>query len=86
MILILLSQLITIAALLTIYSYRITLFNTVFNLVSTAVILAFIPNFITSLLLSREIINGIESQIGFGITGAIATIFLWYVLKDIPCK
>ena len=82
---IILSQLIAISALITIYKYKTLIFNNVFNLVSTAIVLAFIPNFLTSLLLSTNSISAVQSQVEFGITGSIATLFLWYVLKDLPC-
>lgn len=61
------------------------LFNNLFNLVSGVILLAFIPNFITSLSLENNYINFIESQILFGITGSIALISLWVILKNQQC-
>lgn len=84
MILIIISQIIVIGSLITMYKYKSILFTNLFNLVSVAIVLAFIPNFITSLLISTNNINNVEAQVEFGVTGAIATIFLWYVLKNIP--
>ncbi len=82
---VLLSQFITIASISTCIIYKQCLFSTLFNLVSAIVLLAFIPNLITSLSFANKYITFIESQILFSITGFIALVFLWVVLKDKSC-
>lgn len=62
-----------------------SLFTNLFNLVTGVVLLAFIPNFITSLSLAAGHINFFESQVLFGVTGTIVLIALWVILKDEKC-
>lgn len=59
------------------------LFNNMFWVVSVGVLIAMIPNFITSLYLSEGIITVYLSQWLFSITGGIVITFLWYLLKDV---
>ena len=81
MFLILYTELVITALLFCIYTYRVILFKNLFSLILVSVVLAFIPNFITSLLLSSSAISNTESQIAFGLTGSIVLIFLYQVLS-----
>ena len=83
---IILSQLVTIGCLITIYTYRCNTFKTMFGLLTTGLSLALLPNFLTSLFLYTGYITDLQSQIEFGITGFIASVFIYYALKDVPCS
>ena len=80
MILILYSQCLTIVSLWAILKYK-EYFTNLFWLVSTGVLIAFIPNFITSLYINIQGISAIESEIYFSITGGIVLLFLWKILS-----
>lgn len=81
MFLILYTEIITCLMLCFIYNYRVILFNNLFYLILTSVTLAFIPNFVTSLLLNTSTISNTQSQVAFGVTGSIVLIFLYQVLS-----
>lgn len=85
MILILYSQLLTIVCLYIIVIYKQELFTNLFWLVLSGVLIAFIPNFATSLVVSTGSINTMQSEILFSITGAIVLTFLWKVLSNKQC-
>lgn len=76
-------QIVVVLAITTCILYKY-LFADLFTLVSAIVLLAFIPNLITSLSISNNYITDIESQILFGITGFIVLVSLWTVLKNKP--
>lgn len=59
------------------------LFKSLFWAVLIGVLVAFIPNALTSLALSNNVISYLEAQIFFNLTGAVVIMFLWYLLKDI---
>ena len=80
MILILYSQCLTIVSLWAILKYK-EYFTNLFWLVSTGVLIAFIPNFITSLYINIQGIGAMESEIYFSITGGIVLLFLWKILS-----
>lgn len=83
-ILLLLIELLIAATFYSLLLYK-ELFNNLFNLVSTIVLIAFLPNFLTSLLLLNNTITIGQSQIIFSITGAIVYITLWRLLKNYQC-
>lgn len=85
MIIILYSQLITIASLYILVKYKKELFSNLFWLVLSGVLIAFIPNFATSLIVSTGTINIATSEVLFSLTGAIVLVFLWKVLSDKQC-
>ena len=84
MLLILFAQSITAIVLivLTIYKHY---FSNMFWLVSTAVLIAFIPNFLTSLLIIQEELTRRQSEILFSVTGSIVLIFLYGILNKVKC-
>ena len=86
MLLILLSQLIIATAIYTLLRYKQQLFSNVFWLACSIFILAFIPNFITSLYLAEGSITVLQSQILFSITGGIVLTFLYAILSKIKCN
>ena len=85
MIIILYSQLITIASLYILVKYKKELFSNLFWLVLSGVLIAFIPNFATSLIVSTGSINIATSEVLFSFTGAIVLVFLWKVLNNKQC-
>lgn len=82
MITILFIQIMTLLCHLNLIAFK-HLFNNMFWVVSVGVLIAMIPNFITSLYLSEGIITVYLSQWLFSITGGIVITFLWYLLKDV---
>lgn len=86
MLLIILTQIVIAITLATIYFYRELLFTNLFYLVFTGVLFAFIPNFVTSILLCNNYISDVNSQISFGITGTIALTFLYIALRKYDVK
>ena len=85
MITILFIQIMTLLCHLNLIAFK-HLFNNMFWVVSVGVLIAMIPNFITSLYLSEGAITVYLSQWLFSITGALVLTFLWYLLKDVSTK
>lgn len=82
---ILISQIVMIGFYFFLLNY-INLFKSLFWIVLTGVLIAFIPNALTSLALSNNVITYIQAQIFFNITGALVITFLWQLLKDIKLE
>jgi hypothetical protein len=81
---ILFTQLIAIASIAFLILYK-DLFDNLFNLVTGIIIVALIPNFLTSLSLEATYISNSESQILFGGTGFIVLYSLYILLKNYRC-
>lgn len=82
---ILISQIVMIGFYFFLLNY-INLFKSLFWIVLIGVLIAFIPNALTSLALSNNVITYIQAQIFFNITGALVITFLWQLLKDIKLE
>jgi hypothetical protein len=82
--LIILTQMIVIGSIAIIILYK-DLFDNLFNLVTGIVIVALIPNFLTSLSLEATYITNSESQLLFGSTGFIVLFSLYKLLKNYKC-
>ena len=82
MTLILLYQFLTIIICLALIYFK-QIFSSLFWLVASLVVVAFIPNFLTSSQLASGNITILQSQVLFSITGTIVLSFLYYLMKDI---